>query len=136
MGADAHLSPGSAVLRVLCVDDDRINALLLGELCRQFDGVELAFAETGEEACALAIDWQPQLVVVDLHLPDTDGLRLLPRLRQAAGEGLPAVLCTAELPEDVAPQAAAAGFDACWSKPVPPELVASAIERLRRGVRP
>jgi len=136
MGADPLLSTSPGSLRVLCVDDDRINAMLLGELCRQFDGVELAFAETGEEACALAAEFQPQLFVVDLHLPDTDGLRLLPRLREVAGPAVPAVLCTAELPEDVLPRAEAAGFDACWGKPVPPEQLASTIDHLRHGRRP
>lgn len=115
-------------MRVLCVDDDRINALLFEQLCLAAGLREVEFAESGEEALRLASAWQPQLLVLDLHLPDTDGLALLPRLRAALDRpALPAVLCTAELPEDVAPLARAAGFDACWTKPVEFEQVQAAL---------
>jgi CheY-like chemotaxis protein len=117
MAADPALS--AAPMRVLCVDDDRINAMLLGELCRLAGDVEARFAETAGEAIEIAARWTPQLLVVDLHLPDGDGLSLLPRLRQAAGRSqLPAVLCTAELLSDIQGRAASAGYDACWAKPV------------------
>jgi two-component system, OmpR family, response regulator len=118
MAADRPLSaPG---MRLLCVDDDRIHALLFGELCRAAGGVELAFAETADEALRVAADWSPQVVVVDLHLPDGDGLSLLPRLRAAAGAPLlRAVLCTAEPAGEVAQRAGAAGYDGCWPKPAP-----------------
>lgn len=106
-------------MRVLCVDDDRINALLLDELCRMAGDIEARFAETAADALALAAQWSPQLLVVDMHLPDGDGMTLLPRLREAAGRAkVPAVLCTAELLTDVAARAAAAGYDGCWAKPV------------------
>ena len=128
-------------LRVLCVDDDRIQALLLEQVCRDAGGIEIAFAETGAQAIEIATTWQPQLLVLDLHLPDTDGHALLPRLRAAAAHPtLPAVLCTAELPADVAPQARAAGFDGCWAKPVMLDDVRAALQRfaavLARGIPP
>ncbi len=115
-------------MRVLCVDDDRINALLLDEVCRLAGNIEACFAETAAEALALAAQWAPQLLVVDMHLPDGDGLTLLPRLREAAGQPrLPAVLCTAELLSDVAALAEAAGYDSCWSKPVRLDDVRAAL---------
>lgn len=118
MATDETLSP-AAPTRVLCVDDDRIHALLLGELCRGAGAVEIAFAETAAEALALAEAFAPQLLLIDLHLPDGDGLSLLPRLRERARRHpLPAVLCTAELPGDVQARAQEAGFDDVWAKPV------------------
>jgi len=123
-------------MRVLCVDDDRINTLLFEQLCLAAGLSEVEFAESGEEALRLAAAWQPQLLVLDLHLPDTDGLALLPRLRAALGRpGLPAVLCTAELPDDVAPRAQAAGFDACWTKPVAFEQVRAALAQFAAAAR-
>jgi CheY-like chemotaxis protein len=124
-------------MRVLCVDDDRINTLLLEHVCRAAGVLEVEFAESGAEAVRLAAEWQPQLLVVDLHLPDTDGLALLPRLREAAGRpDLHAVLCTAELPEDVAARAHAAGFNDCWTKPVVLEELQSALRLLLAASRP
>ena len=71
---------------------------------------------------------------VDLHLPDTDGLALLPRLRAAVGDpALPAVLCTAELRDDALPRARAAGSDDCWAKPVLVDEVRGALQRLAAG---
>lgn len=129
MAGEGELSAG-APTRVLCVDDDRIHALLLGELCRGAGAVELAIAETAQEALALAAGFAPQLLLVDMHLPDGDGLTLLPQLRARAGHpALRAVLCTAELPGDVAPQAHAAGFDEVWAKPVELQPLRDAVAR-------
>jgi two-component system, OmpR family, response regulator len=118
-------------LRLLCVDDDRVNALLLEQVCLNLGGIELQCAENGAEAEALAADWRPDLLVIDLHLPDTDGCTLLPRLRAAADRKLlPAVLCTAEDPSAVTQRATAAGFSAVWIKPVMLNEVQAALQRL------
>jgi CheY-like chemotaxis protein len=117
-------------MRVLCVDDDRVNILLMEQTLLGIGGLELQCAESGAEALALAAEWQPDLLVIDLHLPDTDGCALLPQLRQLLGQpALPAVLCTAEHPRDVAEMARAAGFDQTWSKPVAQDEVRAAIAR-------
>jgi CheY-like chemotaxis protein len=106
-------------MRLLYVDDDRINALLFRETCRPAPALEVQTAGSGAEALELAPRWQPQVLVIDLHLPDTDGCALLPRLRQALDDPtLPAFLCTADDLGSVAPAARAAGFAACWPKPV------------------
>jgi len=119
MASHAQLTGRSLAMRVLCVDDDRINALLIEQMCLSVGGVEFDCAESGAEALAMASAWNPQVLLLDLHLPDTDGFTLLPQLRQAAGRAdLPAVLCTAEHPPDVAERALAAGFDLCWGKPL------------------
>ena len=68
-------------MRVLYVDDDRINALLFTETCRFAGNVEVETADSGAEALALAGRFRPDLLVIDLHLPDTCGYALLPALR-------------------------------------------------------
>lgn len=117
-------------LRVLLVDDDRINTLLFEQLCLQVDGVTVIAAESGAEAEALAAEFPAQLLVVDLHLPDTDGYSLLPRLRAAAGAAVTAVLCTADARADVADAAEAAGYQMIWPKPVVLADVRSALLQL------
>lgn len=106
-------------LRVLYIDDDRINGLLFEEICRVAGPVTVELAGSGAEALAVAPGFAPQLLVIDLHLPDTDGLALLPRLRAALQQpDLPAFLCTADDRDEVPQAAARAGFAGCWSKPV------------------
>ncbi len=120
-------------MRVLYVDDDRINTLLFVEACRCAAGVEVETAASGDEACSLLQHWSPDLLVIDLHLPDTNGFALLPTLRARIGApSRPAFLCTADEPELVAEPARAAGFDGCWTKPVDLHLVLGELER-RRG---
>ncbi len=117
-------------MRVLYVDDDRINALLFEETVRFAPGVEIETAATGAEALELAARWQPELLVVDLHLPDANGLELLSRLRKAAGRAeLPAYLCTADDAPERVREAKAAGFVRVWPKPVD---LATVIDELKR----
>ena len=70
-------------MRVLYVDDDRVNSLLFEETCRLAEGIEVQTADCGAEALAVVADWTPELLVIDLNLPDTNGLALLSALRQA-----------------------------------------------------
>jgi CheY-like chemotaxis protein len=106
-------------MRVLYVDDDRINTLLFVETCRFAGGVEVETAATGAEAQDVAARWKPDLLVIDLHLPDTTGYDLLPALRRTLqAPALPAFLCTADEAPLVEQPAREAGFTGCWTKPV------------------
>jgi two-component system OmpR family response regulator len=117
-------------MRVLYVDDDRVNSLLFVETCRFAPGVEVETAVTGAQALEIAPDWKPDLLVIDLHLPDTNGYLLLPALRHALeAPSLPAFLCTADEAERVAGPAAEAGFDGCWTKPVDLSVVLGELNR-------
>lgn len=120
-------------LRLLYVDDDRINILLFEETCRLAPMLEVRCVESGQDALAAARDFEPDVLVIDLHLPDTDGYALLGALRALDGlSGKPAFLCSAESPDDVAVPAARAGFTGCWSKPVMIQDLLAALSRLQR----
>ena len=119
-------------MRVLYVDDDRINTLLFEETCRVAGGLDVACAACGAEALELAPGFRPDLLVLDLHLPDTTGFALLPELRQAAGNAAPAILCTADETDLIRTQAREAGFQACWTKPVVLQDVVDELSRHRR----
>ena len=119
---------------VLHVDDDRINSLLFMEACRFAPGVEVETAASGAEALELALRCRPDLLVIDLHLPDTTGYDLLGSLRRQLGRPeLPAFLCTADDAAQVEQPAREAGFAGCWTKPV--ELQSVLEELARRSGR-
>jgi two-component system OmpR family response regulator len=106
-------------MRLLYVDDDRINLMLFENACAALPGLQLSTAVDGAEALQLAHDQAPQLLVIDLHLPDVDGPTLLERLRREANlPDVPAVLCSADDSPTVRQIAADTGFAGCWSKPV------------------
>lgn len=124
-------------MRVLYIDDDRVNSLLFVETCRLAQNIEVETAATGEEALDLARQWRPDLLVVDLHLPDTTGFELLPRLRAALGAAeLPAILCTADEAAVIERPAQEAGFSTCWTKPVDLHKVLDALARLSADSAP
>ena len=125
-------------MRVLYVDDDRVNALLFAEMCRLLAGVEVETAGSGAEALELLEEFRPDLLVLDLHLSDTDGAALMPLLRQRLGAPVRAVLCSADTAEAVQARARAAGFDGWLTKPIELEalraqLVHSAAASLPPG---
>jgi CheY-like chemotaxis protein len=119
---------------VLYIDDDRINSLLFEETCRFAHGVTVETAASGAEALELATHFQPELLVIDLHLPDTNGYDLLGALRRRLGRPeLPAFLCTADDSTLVEQPAREAGFAGCWIKPVDLQCVLDELAR-RGGV--
>jgi len=122
------------MVRVLFVDDDRINALLFAETCRFAGGAEVETAESAAEAQELVRSWTPDLLVIDMHLPDLSGYQLLPALRRQLGPAAPAFLCTADEAARVEQPARDAGFDGCWSKPVGLPVVQAALDHCRRKV--
>jgi PAS domain S-box-containing protein len=119
-------------LRVLYVEDNRINALLFEEAMRLLGGIELQIAESGEEALRLIEGWTPQVLVLDANLPDMNGHELLARLRDiAALAALPAFMCSADaMPEDLE-RARASGFQGYWTKPIEMAKVSAALDALR-----
>jgi CheY-like chemotaxis protein len=106
-------------MQLLYVDDDRINLMLFEAACAALAGVHVCTASNGAEALEQVRQQTPQLLLVDLHLPDTDGPALLQALRHEAGlADVPAFLCSADDGPEVRQIAASTGFDGCWSKPI------------------
>ena len=123
-------------MRLLYVDDDRINTLLFTETCKLAESLEVQVAASGAEALELVPSWAPDVLVIDLHLPDTDGYALLAALRkQPALAVTPAFLCTAEDAAFVREPASRAGFNACWSKPIELRQVLADIAALQAHIR-
>lgn len=67
-------------IRVLIVDDDPAFRSLLGEVSRSL-GYETVEAENGRQAMRLLSGLQPQLIVLDIFMPDQDGIETLQQLR-------------------------------------------------------
>jgi two-component system, OmpR family, response regulator len=79
--------------RVLVVDDED-NITFLVSRALQLGGMETAVAGTGQEALALAYEWRPDAIVLDVMLPDLDGFAVLQRIRDR-GQRTPVVFLTA-----------------------------------------
>jgi CheY-like chemotaxis protein len=100
----------AGMYRLLYIEDNPVNALIVEELLASRSDIALRIAETGAEGLALAGDWRPDFVLLDQQLPDTSGSALLPQLR--------AVLPQARCVSLSASGESLAGFDACRAKPI------------------
>jgi putative two-component system response regulator len=65
--------------KILAVDDNRMNLAILDELLS--DDFDLRCVETGGDAITVAKDWEPDAILLDVMLPDFDGLTVCTRLR-------------------------------------------------------
>ncbi|HUK66864.1 MAG TPA: response regulator transcription factor [Anaeromyxobacteraceae bacterium] len=112
--------------RVLLVDDDPEICEFLAVLL-ELEGFDPVRATRAEEALVLATREQPAAMLVDLAMPDMDGLELCRRLRQA-GVTAPVLVVSARPGEDLAVRAEQAGANAFIRKPFDN---ADLVERLR-----
>jgi two-component system KDP operon response regulator KdpE len=116
--------------RVLVVDDEQQILRALRVILREA-GFEALPAATGEEALDLAALRHPDAGIVDLLLPDMDGVELCRRLREWTD--IPLIVLSAVGDEDAKVRALAAGADDYVTKPFGPrELVARLQANLRR----
>jgi len=123
--------PAMAERRVLYVEDNPINALLMRAVFEGVPGFVLEVVDTGEHACEAFARLRPDVLLLDMHLPDTDGISLLTRLDQQAGlSKVPAIAVSADaMPDDIA-CARAAGFADYWTKPVDVTRVLPSLQAL------
>ncbi|HZZ84753.1 MAG TPA: sigma-54 dependent transcriptional regulator [Anaeromyxobacteraceae bacterium] len=114
-------------MKVLLVDDDdTFRELIAREL--RLSGHELTTAATGSEGQALALADEPDVVLLDLNLPDRSGMDVLEQLRAARCPSQVIVL-TAHGTVDRAIAALKLGAYDFLQKPAPLEVVESAITR-------
>jgi len=117
-------------LRVLIVDDHAAARTGLRlRLARERDLAIVGEAIDARAAVDLGADLQPDVVLVDLSLPDADGIELVPRLRAVSPKSACLIL---SLHDSTAnrERAAAAGVPAFVGKQEPTEVLLSAIRRV------
>jgi two-component system cell cycle response regulator DivK len=104
--------------RVLVVEDNDKNMKLFRDVL-EAAGFDTLAATTGGQAVELASEQGPDLVLMDIQLPDFDGVEALGRLRaDERTASTPVLALTAQAMEGDRERFLAAGFDGYLSKPV------------------
>ena len=122
--------------RVLIVEDNEKNMKLFRDVLSA-KGYRTLEATSGEQAIALALEHAPDLVLMDIRLPDIDGVEALGRLRaDERTTSIPVVAVTAQAMRGDRERFLAAGFDGYLPKPVDiAELAATVREHCEGGAR-
>ncbi|WP_141510026.1 PAS domain S-box protein [Ramlibacter sp. WS9] len=123
---------GQSARRILVVDDNRDAAETLAELLRML-GNEVALSRDGLGALARVPVFRPDVVLLDIGLPDISGYEVARRVRGLTGVRQPwLVALTGWGQHEDKQRAAEAGFDDHWTKPVDPARLQELSRNLRR----
>jgi len=121
---------------ILIVEDNERNLKLVRDLL-QYNGYETLEARTAEDGVALAAERRPDLILMDIQLPDADGVTALGRLRadgRTASIGV--VALTAFAMKDDRQRFLQAGFDGYLEKPIDVRAFPAQVLGLLQSTRP
>ena len=120
---------------ILVVDDE--NAIVeVVSLYLQRDGFQVRQARNGKDALAMIAEREPTLVVLDVMLPEVDGLVVLKRLRMGKHKELPVILLTARGQEIDRVYGLEMGADDYITKPFSPIELVARVKAVLRRIRP
>jgi CheY-like chemotaxis protein len=122
---------GATRLTIHYIEDNPVNVILVKELVAMRPEVGLVCSVDGESGVEQALADRPDVVLIDMQLPDIDGYEVLKRLRAApdlAGSSMIALSANG-MSDDIA-RAKEAGFDDYWTKPIDFRRFLSALDKL------
>lgn len=124
-----------ASLCVLVIEDNRINMRLVVAMLESL-GISAMQATSGEGALQRLAERKPDIVLLDLHLPDMSGIELAAKLLATAGADLPLIALTASSDTDLRQEAERAGIRRVLVKPVDEETLRQALVESAEHARP
>ena len=104
--------------KILIVEDNEKNMKLVRDILA-FQGYEVLEAVTGEQGVALALSEAPDLILMDIQLPDISGVTALQRIREDKSlDAVPVLAVSASVMPDEQQRIVTSGFDAFIAKPL------------------
>jgi CheY-like chemotaxis protein len=113
--------------RILVVDDHRDSAELLSILL-EIEGHQVSMAHDGDEALAVACEFSPEVVILDLGLPVADGFQVAQRLRRLF-PGVRLVAATGRAEPEIEARCRSSGFERTLVKPIDAQELRSLLGR-------
>jgi CheY-like chemotaxis protein len=105
--------------KVLCIEDNLSSLALIETLLQRRPGIKLLSSMQGQLGLDLAAQHAPRLILLDVSLPDIDGLNVLQRLRQSAiTRTTPVLMITADASDLTHLALCNAGATAVLTKPI------------------
>ena len=121
---------------ILIVEDNEKNMKLVRDIVRH-NGHETIEATTGTEGVRLAVERRPDLVLMDIQLPDIDGIEALRRIREDRSlDTIPVIAVSASVMPDDQQKIVTSGFDAFVTKPINLKQFLDTVQRFLADGRP
>ncbi|MEW5688004.1 MAG: ATP-binding protein [Pseudomonadota bacterium] len=130
VSAPAHAAIAATRLRVLAVDDNAVNLMVVEQLLTSLD-MDVTRADSGPAALEILAEAAFDLVLTDIQMPGMTGLEVLQRLRAAPGpnQAAPVIALTADVTSGGRERYLAQGFTDHSSKPIELPALLEAIDR-------
>ena len=123
----------AAALTVLYIDDDESNLKLIEYLVQADKEIRLLTARRGDAGIEIAISSRPDLIMLDLHLPDRSGEEVLSRLRsEAATRDIPVIAVSGDTAPERIAQLASSGVWTYLTKPVDLQEVLNLLSTVKK----
>jgi two-component system cell cycle response regulator DivK len=120
---------------ILIVEDNEKNLKLVRDVL-QFKGYRTLEAETAEDGLQLARTQLPDLILMDIQLPGTDGITGLQQLRaEASTAAIPVIALTAFAMKDDRQRFLDAGFDGYLDKPINVKTFSEQVQQIYERAR-
>jgi CheY-like chemotaxis protein len=120
---------------ILVIEDNQDNIRLVDYVLRAH-GYEPLLATDGADGLRIALEREPDLILLDIRMPKMDGYEVAARLKQAGLKATKVVAVTASAMVGDRERISAAGFDGYIQKPIEPEAFMADVERFLPASRP
>ena len=132
-GDEAGGNPAPRRMRVLAAEDNRTNQLVFSKMVKNLE-IELRFANNGREAVEAYREFGPDMIFMDISMPEMDGkeaTRAIREIEKETGAHVPIVALTAHAMDGDGEEIMAAGLDHYLTKPLRKAAIIGKIEELR-----
>jgi signal transduction histidine kinase/DNA-binding response OmpR family regulator len=121
-------SKGQRLMRVLAAEDNRTNQLVFRKMVKDIE-IDLQFAGNGREAVELFQSWKPDMIFMDISMPEMDGREATAAIRimEEGRSRVPIVALTAHAMEGDSNSILASGMDRYMTKPLRKSAITAAI---------
>lgn len=120
----------SHVCKVLYIEDNPANVRVVEAMLKNDQNLQILTSASGEHGLDQARRYQPDIILLDINLPDIDGYEVLTRLKQAeTTKNIPVIALTADAMPTEIERGLAAGFELYLTKPVRTDALINALKQ-------
>ena len=113
---------------VLVVDDVATNLRCVGEILK--DDYKVSMAKSGEAALTFLQEQQPDLIILDVFMPNMDGYQTMAKIREMGWKDIPVVLLSADTDTSTEAKGLEMGAVDFITKPFEPKRVLDCVQKV------